>query len=99
MVQNSARLLCLVPPPPRGVSRGTDKLKAPVSKCFVHLATRSCRCLAEVGVLASSGKKDGSERRAKVCVKSGGVTSETNQGISFGLKDEKDQLSVLKSDR
>jgi len=36
-------------------------------------------------IVTSSGKKEGSVKAEKVSRKSGGVTSDTNQGIDFGL--------------
>ena len=36
-------------------------------------------------IARSAGKKEGSVKAEKVSRKSGGVTSDTNQGINFGL--------------
>ena len=58
----------------------------PASRYLVHLAASTWRWLTEISDRTSSGKNDRSEREVKVSLKSGGVTSETNQGISLGLK-------------
>lgn len=53
----------------------------------------SCRYCCEGDgseeVVGDEGKNAGERREAKVCLKSGGVTSETNQGMIFGLSEGK----------
>lgn len=53
----------------------------------------ACRCCCEGDgseeVVGDEGKNAGERREAKVCLKSGGVTSETNQGMIFGLSERK----------
>lgn len=51
----------------------------------------ACRCCCEVDgseeEVGDGGKNVGERREVKVCLKSGGVTSETNQGMIFGLSE------------
>lgn len=60
----------------------------PSSRYFCHRLTILSRCVTDSDSEDPSiSKKAGADRReAKVAEKSGGVTSETNHGISFGLR-------------
>jgi hypothetical protein len=80
-VQNSAREDPASPP--RGVSVGTDKLKVPSDMYDDQRETMVCRC-SRSGE-AEVEKKVGSKRNLIEEAKSGGVTSDTNHGMSFGL--------------
>lgn len=79
---------------PNGYSRGTDSENTPDSMYDSQRFTIAYRCSRDSwdaeasGVpsrVASSGKNVGDRRDAVVDLKSGGVTSETNHGISLGL--------------
>src|SRR5437870_3974519 len=75
---------------PSGVSSGTDKEKVPLTRCACRRVARADRCSAPaVTISAEDEKKVRSSIEEKVCAKSVGVTSDTNHGISLGLRDEK----------
>lgn len=86
LVQKFASLLASLPP--RGVSTGTERLNTPLSRYNVQRETISLRLTKPLSatVVTSSGKKEGSTKTEKASRKSGGVTSDTNQGINLGLR-------------
>lgn len=85
VVQNPAMPSALAARPPRGVSMGTDREKMPCSIYTFHRVTICSKCSRLSVVSGERGKKDGFKREIMVSPKSKGVTSDTNQGISFGL--------------
>lgn len=73
---------------PSCVDAGTESAKAPEEKYDCQRETSAAR--RSVGLSASTagaGKKLVEERELRRAAKSGGVTSETNQGMDFGLKE------------
>lgn len=78
---------------PSGVSCGTDSVKAPEARCPFQRVTISVR---SVWSADDGGKKEAERSASNVAAKSGGVTSETNHGIDFGLcGSERQETCVL----
>lgn len=59
-------------------SRGTDSVNVPLARYAFQRATARSKCSGE-------GPR-GREVASSSAVKSGGVTSDTNQGMDFGLR-------------
>ena len=68
---------------------GTESAKTPESKYDCHRVTIFCKCSCCFGskdaAFLAELKKDSESNDGMVLLKSDGVTSETNHGMSFGL--------------
>ncbi len=86
VVQNAAGAPAPDVPPPSGVPASTDSAKTPCAWSAVQRAPRARTFASCAGdTLSASAKSAPSASAASVAPKSGGVTSDTNHGMSFGL--------------